>query len=1134
MAKFAENAAINLRLGMLGLPMPENARNTPGSDLVQPILARQRELNRRLSNKLPAVDHRIQHFLDEYLEGTGTAPKLPKQTFVLDQSGMARTLSLPMESDSFASEHITSYRLVNGVLHNPTNDRRTTKGVFHIAEGGLPIQDDKIAVPREVFGRIMEAAFQPPTDSMLLPYGSGESEPPLCWASLQMRPIVVPAVPGFTREKTLEVRFFAPGSLMANLDFVEGIFGNAGDPYLPENDASLNPETWTGHTGAVVLAPHVTKLTKKALGLPHADDATDRQRRDGMCWSSETELYNGGTAFKLCARDERGVIVTVLADNYFGYCKKEVKAQISYSANLLGLVEEEHSGGAIVFPRYNLGGHFVLQSNDTYSLSDAIERDPNRFTLQPQGHALDRDDRHIVLVPAGTTYNITDGSVTWSVDGVPGRIQLRAQTTYVGPDGYLVNLHHVNTDGSKWTLVGTSPDATFCHKPATVSGGGKSEISKAITDAIISGNAYVADIDEDIAGVRAILDHDYTGRYADPSREPTAFRPLLSDRRSIGSVIKLMTPSSDYVDEYNLWLNSIPHHIKELLYVVKRFQRPEWGDDWASHFSTGIVNGRKGTSLRVDGEKVHVNMLRVGFEPDGSWRLFGLRHDFHPAAKVQTEDDITASIIAPPEVSGTEVSRKFLINCEQLLFQRPDDAIHRGYDKQAEADIASAGTFLSNFQPLTHDDARKLMDDAIAFSKFSPPIQDLIRRTVDGGDSLPTYFVSSAHPRLVNGERSKNPRYLQVRPDVADPQATAIADLATHLFRKQPMSRRSPHSVDVVVAGRRNNAAEPGVPPLCSYSPLHWMDLPELLIEFISSMTGKSPSTTGAGSEGAMTKGPFNSLPSVIDLNAAFLSFALTNYDGWLSSAGVLGPKVRVDHDISLLVPEVFSRMTPAERDAASLIKEGCLEPLEDFEHDGKMVLASRLGHRMTSKFATKYFGRIFLHPHVVFTEQMLRPELQDMDTFAEAMRTIVTTHQRVAQTYVDDGTIALAVPPVRALLEVMANGATSEGLRLNDPAFREVFTRDSVLESGWYAERLASQRSSDIAHAQRALAAMSDFTSKELHYDTAERLGIIAKTASVAARLFELQADEEAQAYVGTLGRQVEWHVRDHAPDAN
>lgn len=273
-----------------------------------------------------------------------------------------------------------------------------------------------------------------------------------------------------------------------------------------------------------------------------------------------------------------------------------------------------------------------------------------------------------------------------------------------------------------------------------------------------------------------------------------------------------------------------------------------------------------------------------------------------------------------------------------------------------------------------------------------------------------------------------------------------------------------------------------------------------------------------------MTKGPFNPLASVIDLNAAFLSFALTGYDGWLSSAGVIGPKVRVDHDISLLVPEVFSRMTPEERDAASLIEEDCLEPLQDFDHGGETILASRLGYRMTSKFASKYFGRIFLHPHVVFTEQMLRPELQDMDTFAESMRTIVATHQRVAQTYIDDGTIALAVPPVRALLEVMANGVTTDGLTLQDPTFREAFTRDAVLASDWYAQRLASQRSADMAYAERALAAMADFTSKELHYDTAERLGIIAKTAAVRARLTTLRGDEQSEALIGTLGRQVEW----------
>ncbi|MGV8096513.1 MAG: hypothetical protein AB2L24_32045 [Mangrovibacterium sp.] len=35
----------------------------------------------------------------------------------------------------------------------------------------------------------------------------------------------------------MEICFMAPGNLIGNLDFVESIFGNAGDPYLPENDA---------------------------------------------------------------------------------------------------------------------------------------------------------------------------------------------------------------------------------------------------------------------------------------------------------------------------------------------------------------------------------------------------------------------------------------------------------------------------------------------------------------------------------------------------------------------------------------------------------------------------------------------------------------------------------------------------------------------------------------------------------------------------------------------------------------------------------------------------------------------------------------------------------------------------------
>jgi hypothetical protein len=184
------------------------------------------------------------------------------------------------------------------------------------------------------------------------------AKPAETFVSLLLRPLVCPEVPGVCPRKTLEVRFFAPGTLISNLDFVETIFGNAGDPFLPRNDAALDVEHWTGHTGCVILAPHLVAVTKKELGLPHYETATERQRRDGMCWRDANEKYNDGSAFKLTCRTAAGVIVTLIADNYFGYCKKEVKTQISYAANLYGNFEEEHAGGALAFPSWSLGTEY--------------------------------------------------------------------------------------------------------------------------------------------------------------------------------------------------------------------------------------------------------------------------------------------------------------------------------------------------------------------------------------------------------------------------------------------------------------------------------------------------------------------------------------------------------------------------------------------------------------------------------------------------------------------------------------------------------------------------------------------------------------------------------------------------------
>ena len=1115
--------SVNLRLALNGLPLP-TAERAAYIDVVAPVLARQRELRRELPELLCPADRRIQAFIDRYLgEDSSVHPRLPDTTLTLDEPGLARALSLPVDGDDFSSDLVSSYRVANGVLHNPRNDRRTTAGVFHVAEGGLAIPDDKKAVPIDVFARLLDLAFQAPPEHTLLPYTSTQpvDRQAHTWVSLLLRPLVVPEVPGFVSERRMEIRFFAPGGLVSNLDFVEGIFGNSGDPLLPVNDSALAPSGWTGHSGCIILAPHLNLIRKVDLGLPHVDQATDRQRRDGMCWSDESELYNEGKPFKLCARDESGVILTIVADNYFGYCKKEVKTQISYSANLFGLAEEEHSGGARAYISHNEGQEYATPVCDQ-TVSDVVMANPDHFEMLSDGQArvLDIDD--VVLVPGGTKFSLRDGTVSW--DNGDHSIRMRADTEYISPAGYRIHMVHNDAD-DQWYLEGTYGDSTTLHKCCTVSGGGKSEISKAISDTFLWGNAYSPDFEADMDAVDDILHRDYSTRFADPKLNGIDHRPVLSTERSVGSVIKLLTPSSDFTDWYNDWINSIPAFRKELVFTIKRYYKPEWGDDWRSHFSVAPTNGRHGNMVRLDGQKVLVSMARVGFQPDGSWRLFTLRHDYAPAVKVQTEDDMTASIVTSPGVvTGPEgLSRKVVANCEALLFQRPDDAIYRGYDTQTERDMSGTDLFISNYQPLTREDVRAMRDDVVAFSKFTPPMRTFLSNFADSDPSeQPKFVVSSADPRLIDGVRSRNPRYLQVRPDIAKPRETAIANLASHLYHGLPIDEPLPLPVDVVAAGRRNNPPEGKIPALCAYNPLHYMELPELFMEFISSMTGKSPSTTGAGSEGALTKAPFNALPAVFDLNSSFLSFVLSGYDGWLSSAGFIGPKVEVAHDISLLVPEIFCRMSPAERDAKTLIEGGYLEKLEDYDKDGELILASRLGYRMTEKFMRAYFGRIFLHPDTVFTPEMLRPELQDADIFADSVRTISTTHARVAKAYFDDGTVSLAVPPIRALLEIMVNGVCSEGWTLDDPELREMFTRESVLASDWYAERIDAKQAEAVRRAERGIAHLEQFMADPRNASACEEIDVQARLDQVRKFHDRAVTAEYRQQLVGTLGRQV------------
>jgi hypothetical protein len=177
----------------------------------------------------------------------------------------------------------------------------------------------------------------------------------------------------------------------------------------------------------------------------------------------------------------------------------------------------------------------------------------------------------------------------------------------------------------------------------------------------------------------------------------------------------------------------------------------------------------------------------------------------------------------------------------------------------------------------------------------------------------------------------------------------------------------------------------------------------------------------------------------VIDVNNALRSAILTGDAGFTTAAGYIGPDYRVDHDNSMLVPEIWCRMRVKERDPAFLIANGYLEKIEDFEYQGRVVLASRLGYRITSAFADHFLGRIFETPGAVFPEELLRPEKQNLAVFVQGVDAICEAQAGVARLYFEDGSVDAAIPPIKALLHIMAYGHF-EGKKVTDPEIRNLF----------------------------------------------------------------------------------------------
>ena len=709
--------------------------------------------------------------------------RLPGETLILDRYGLARELSLPIDARRLAQR---------AGLELPARQRRAAQPRQRPPHhpGRLPRRRGRPArspptssrVPLAAYLRLLQEALRPPAELLRLPFTANWPEPVETMVSLLLRPLVCPAVP-------------------------EGLAGEAhGDPLLRARRAGLQPRLRREHlrqrrrplpARATTPALDVGRLDRpqrlrhpRAAPHPAAQEGRRpaareprpprRERAAGMCWADESELYNDGRPFKITSRGIDGVMVTILADNYFGYCKKEVKTQIGYSANLFGLAEEEHAGGALAFATFSLGDRFVpdlvriVSANHRFAEVLALlgerakfhavglrhRRDLSRDPLHAGGHG----DRR---PPPG---HHLDQRGPGAAPQAPARPDLHPPERLQGPHGQAPRGAELAADRARCPRA---PSATS-RAPSRAAASRRS--ARAWSTRCCPGRSTCAASRRTWRWSRRSSTATTTTRACPTCAARARPAPILSPERSLGSVIKLLTPTpAEFTPEYNAWLESIPNHVRALVFVIKRFYRPEWGDDWREPLQRrhhqrrararaqvrGPPAGRQLSADRPRGERRLADVqaaagLRRGRQgADG-----GRHHRLGGGAGAPAGRPARASTTATPASSWPQ-------NCEFRLFQRPDDAIHPGLDRQTEEDMAGPGLFCSNFEPLTRDDARRIVEDVAVHDAFTPPMREHVARNAaraDGG-----YSICSAQPRLVDGKPTKNPRYLQVRPDLAQP-----------------------------------------------------------------------------------------------------------------------------------------------------------------------------------------------------------------------------------------------------------------------------------------------------------------------------------------------------------------------------
>ena len=110
------------------------------------------------------------------------------------------------------------------------------------------------------------------------------------------------------------------------------------------------------------------------------------------------------------------------------------------------------------------------------------------------------------------------------------------------------------------------------------------------------------------------------------------------------------------------------------------------------------------------------------------------------------------------------------------------------------------------------------------------------------------------------------------------------------------------------------------------------------------------------------------------------------------------------------------------------------------------------------------------------------------------------------------------ACPPLKALLHIMAEGQY-ESKDLSHPDIRALFTREHLLASDWYQERLAIKQQRDLELARRQVTYLDSFLNSATCCEPDLRVDCEVRLTRAKARLSEVESPTYLESLRGSLG---------------